>query len=450
MIENTHPQDHIQVSMRSHTLSREIRSVMSTAEAFSWRAFFFQILGVLNSNEDFDFDDGFIFEIERIPFTGGAGRSVRDNLRKVMVGSLKKFCKKNTSVWSPPEHLERGLCGPAALLLGSMYIQGFRERPAKFLAVEYTERVRNFEEQCRTLMREADVRPAERLSISDMQDIIENNHGMFGEYAITILDLNDGQNTVLFKCNVEKVIQLNIGLIFNHFVFIKSMPPIMRKETGFWCPACEHLIQSKMSHVCIRGVCSQCKCIAECHGQPVKCAQCRRVFKSRQCFENHRSGLSPMYKDVCKEVMACEFCNIDLAAKNGVLKVDKEGYHRDAYKKAKAAKHVCFSRKCFTCGEKYDRLQTENHRCAVKKLTTTDKLKEDRQTIRNYYCDFETRVDKDEDGNDVFTVNVAVLKKYELTHDWVSGKTFRDVHYFLGDEAISKFCDFVFLGRTVC
>ena len=45
VIENTHPQDHIQVCMRSHTLSREIRSVMSTAETFSWRAFFFKFSG---------------------------------------------------------------------------------------------------------------------------------------------------------------------------------------------------------------------------------------------------------------------------------------------------------------------------------------------------------------------------------------------------------------------
>ena len=54
---------------------------------------------MLNSNEDFDFDDGFMFEIERIPFTGGAGRSVRDDLRNTMVGSLKEYCKRNTSVY---------------------------------------------------------------------------------------------------------------------------------------------------------------------------------------------------------------------------------------------------------------------------------------------------------------------------------------------------------------
>ena len=41
VIENTHPQDHIQLSMRSHSLSLEIRSVMSIVETFSWRAFFF-------------------------------------------------------------------------------------------------------------------------------------------------------------------------------------------------------------------------------------------------------------------------------------------------------------------------------------------------------------------------------------------------------------------------
>ena len=44
----------------------------------------------------------------------------------------------------------------------------------------------------------------------------------------------------------------------------------------------------------------------------------------------------------------------------------------------------------------------------------------------------------------MFTVNVAVLKKFELTHDWVTGSTFRDVYYFLGDDAIAEFCDFVF------
>ena len=30
-----------------------------------------------------------------------------------------------------------------------------------------------------------------------------------------------------------------------------------------------------------------------------------------------------MYQNVCKEVIACEFCNVDLVAKNGILKVDR-------------------------------------------------------------------------------------------------------------------------------
>ena len=449
VIENTHPQDYIQVSMRSNSLSREIRSTLSTAETFSWRAFFFQILGVLNSNEDFEFDDGFMFQIERIPFTGGAGRTVREQMKRALTGTLEEFLKRTTSVWSPPQHLQKGICGPAALLLGAMYINGQRERPALFLRADATERVTNFEEQCRTLMHEAGVTlSGERLSINDMKDIIEQNHGMFGEYAITIVDLNEGNNSVLFKHNVEKRVQLNIGLIFDHYVFIKSMAPLMRKKSGFWCPVCERIIEAKIGHKCKRGVCPQCKCVAECHGQLVKCSECRRVFKSRQCYENHKvDSLSPMYKNVCKEITACEFCSVDLAAKDGAPKKDKEGYYRDAYKIGKAAQHVCFRRKCFTCGETYDRLQTENHKCAVRKLTTVDKLKEDRQKIRNYYCDFETRVDKDEDGNDVYTVNVAVLKKYELTHDWTTGVTFRDVHYFLGSDAIVQFCDFLLFGE---
>ena len=50
-------------------------------------------------------------------------------------------------------------------------------------------------------MRGADVTLAqERLSIKDMKAIIEHN-GMFGEYAITILDLNEGMTVVWKKTN---------------------------------------------------------------------------------------------------------------------------------------------------------------------------------------------------------------------------------------------------------
>ena len=75
---------------------------------------------MLNSNEDFDFDNGFVFEIERVPFTGGAGRSVRDDLRKIMVNSLKEYCKKKPqyvhpqSIWrevyADRQHYSWGQC----------------------------------------------------------------------------------------------------------------------------------------------------------------------------------------------------------------------------------------------------------------------------------------------------------------------------------------------------
>ena len=451
--DNTNPQDHVQISMFSRDLQREIKTPLSRADAVSYQGFFGQIQNVLNSNENFDFENGLIFQVERVPFVGGGGRKcVADKMRKRCFNTLDEFTKLNLSVQVPPMTLAPGVCGPAALLMAVSYGQGHRIRPQR--RFNTARKIIDFNEQCFFLMENAFIRnarylsPGSRLSIEQMKQLIENNEGMFGEYAITIFDFNQGGSEVIFKINDMAVKQINLGLVLDHFVFVKSIPAYMGKGTGFYCSACEQVIEAKERHICRRAVCSQCKCIAQCHGQPKKCAQCKRVFKSQQCYENHLSGTSPMYEDVCKEIRACDYCFTDLKAKKGELVCDKEGYFRDAYKLGTAARHICFSRKCFTCGMKYDRL-IENHKCYVKRLTPREKdeLKENRLTIRNYYVDLETRVDKDENGNDVFVTNLAIIKKYEediIT--MIPLETERVTHIFKGDDAIRQLGDFLFFG----
>lgn len=451
--DNTNPQDHVQISIFSRDLQREIKTPLSRADAVSYQGFFAQIQNVLNSNENFDFENGLVFQVERVPFVGGGGRKcVADRMRKRCFATLDEFTKLNLSVQVPPTTLAPGVCGPAALLMALSYHQGHRI-PAS-TRFNTARKIRDFNEQCFWMMENASIRnarflpPGSRLSVEQMNQIIDCNEGMFGEFAITIFDFNQGGSNVIFKVNDLAVKQINLGLVLDHFVFVKSIPAYMGVGTGFYCSACEQVIEAKERHTCRRAVCSQCKCIAQCHGQSRKCAMCKRIFKSQQCYENHLSVNSPMYDNVCAEIKACHYCFIDLKAKDGELICDKQGYFRDAYKRGAAAKHICFSRKCFTCGEKYDRL-IENHKCYVKNLSPReiDELKEDRLTIRNYYVDLETRVDQDENGNDVFVTNLAIIKKYEEdVVTMIPLETERVTHIFKGDDAITQLGDFLFFG----
>lgn len=293
--------------------------------------------------------------------------------------------------------------------------------------------------------------------MEDIKDIVEANSMFFRNYAISILDIDHG-NSVLFSCNEEEEKQINIGLVLNHFVVIKNMPGFFNCLKGyFWCPICMRMCNSKQKHKCVRAMCSQCKRISGCQNDnPRSCRHCKRVFKNEQCFENHiLTRVSPVYENVCKEIRACGHCKADLQCdKSGKFKLSKDGYRKDAYKKGKAAKHVCFARTCFICGVKYDRL-VEEHKCYVRPLSQTqiEHLQQQRQTITNYYFDLETRVDKDENGLDVFKVNVAVIQQYDPDYTDIDDDELGAdplTYIFTGDSALKDLNKFFFLGNPVC
>lgn len=457
---HTNPNDYIQVSMHSRTLNREVMATLMTVEQFdNGSSFFEQILNVLNSNEQFQFDESVHFTIEVIPFTGGGTfKNVADKVRKKMYTNLKDFALKNKACWSTPDNLLPGYCGPVSLILGARLAEDIDIPTTNQLKRGLRQR-KCLEREARELMINAGLAgfsqwpDDKRLSIEDMKDIITNNDNLFGNYAITIIDIDNGNN-VLFTYNEEQEKQINMGLVLQHFVLIKSMPGFFNVlNHNFWCPVCKRMISGKMKHACRRAMCSQCKCIGDCVKQvPQQCRDCKRVFLNETCYFNHLvESRSPAYKNVCKQVRACSFCNTDLkCTKEGVFVQDKEGYFKDAYKLGTAARHICFARKCFICGEKYDRLVGE-HKCYVKPMTETQvkQLAEDRQTIRNYYFDLETRVDTDEDGMDVFVVNAAVIKKYEedlIDPLQLALGTERITHVFKGENCMQELADFLFFS----
>lgn len=459
---NTDPRDFLQVTMNSSFLHRSVQSTLMTVQDFGYgEVFFDQVVGVLNSNEQFDFDESLTFTIEVVPFAGGGVHSlnVRDKIRKKLYTTLKQFSARNKSCWSPPSNLQPGYCGPVSLILAARHAEGF-EIPVPS-RVKRSDRLRKkYEREARHLMTKSGLSgfsqwPEDKiLSVQELKNIVTENHRVFGDYAVTLIDIDHGNN-VLFSLNPEQEKQINIGLVLRHYVIIKNMPGFFNCLTdSFWCSVCKRMISSKCKHQCTRAMCSQCKVISNCEKiQSIRCSECKRDFFNEICYANHLvDGLSPAYKtNVCLEVRACNYCHVDLKCKNGEFIKDKEGYLKDAYKLGKNSKHICFSRKCYTCGLKFDRL-VGDHLCHVQKVTAKQKeqIDEDRKTIRNYYFDLETRVDKDCDGKDVFVVNAAVVKKYEEDLvDFLQPHlgTERKTHVFKGDSAITELADFFFFAN---
>lgn len=227
---HTNPNDYIQVSMHSRTLNREVMATLMAVEQFdNGSSFFEQILNVLNSNEQFQFDESVHFTIEVIPFTGsGTFKNVADKVRKKMYTNLKDFALKNKACWSTLDNLLPGYCGPVSLILGARLAEDIDIPTTNQLKRGLRQR-KCLEREARELMINAGLAgfsqwpDDKRLSIEDMKDIITNNDNLFGIYAITIIDIDNGNN-VLFTYNEEQEKQINMGLVLQHFVLIKSMP----------------------------------------------------------------------------------------------------------------------------------------------------------------------------------------------------------------------------------
>ena len=126
-------------------------------------------------------------------------------------------------------------------------------------------------------------------------------------------------------------------------MLITSILALFNQNVGFFCPSCENIVSGKMQHVCKRSLCPHCKCIANCVGELQKCPSCCCVFRGSECLANHcTENKSPMYRNVCQQVKACDYCHFDLKAKNGQYLVHTSGYRRDAYKRGVNDEHVCF------------------------------------------------------------------------------------------------------------
>ena len=255
-------------------------------------------------------------------------------------------------------------------------------------------------------------------------------------------------NEVVLKVNELAKKQIHMLLFDKVFCLITSLKEFFVRKNAWHCPVCERMSCSKFKHVCARAVCQFCKCVSQCKGEILRCGDCLRTFAGKECFDRHRlEGVSEIYKNVCRQVMACPICKTDLKAKDGQY-VEIDGFRKDAYKKGKAGQHTCYGVKCVTCDMTYDQ-RIGKHQCYVAPLKGAKlaHLEDLMLSTQNWYLDIETAVHTDEAGIDVFKTNCVVMQSAELVPMDDSEEFEHPTEYFLGENALDKLAQFLFFSE---
>ena len=124
----------------------------------------------------------------------------------------------------------------------------------------------------------------------------------FKEYRIVVFGgLNCGD--IMFDGQVvsEKRFNLMYDAVNRHFYVINSLTGAMARE--YVCRGCNKGCKRGTTHKCGE-TCSDCKSIPPCTfaEERVPCESCNRNFRSRSCFEKHKTNKLGGNKTVCEKV----------------------------------------------------------------------------------------------------------------------------------------------------
>ena len=141
----------------------------------------------------------------------------------------------------------------------------------------------------------------------------------------------------------------------NHYDVLTKMPEFF--AGNYYCYACKKAYNNYEEHQC-PNACKCCRFLTECPEVSwLMCPDCHRLFKSQQCFEQHKQ-IRGNAQSMCESLIRCTKCQTTVRRC-----------------KQLPEKHRCGLTKCWICG-KY--VQLEGHRCYIQPETKKKKKPEER------------------------------------------------------------------------
>jgi len=185
----------------------------------------------------------------------------------------------------------------------------------------------------------------------------------FKEYRIVVfrgLNCED----IMFDGQVESEKRINLLYddVNHHFNVINSVTGAISRQ--YFCNGCNKGCDSGVTHRC-QETCSDCMSIPPCPYADVRipCESCNRQFRSRACFDKHKSNKIGK-KSVCEKKRNCATCNTFITRKN----------------------HECFKPFCVACKQNKE----VGHLCFMQPLKNELPRSDD---VLYVFYDFETTQD---------------------------------------------------------
>ena len=422
-----HPNDYVEVFVTSNEFRDGGFSIpLVQVRDLDERVLFDRFGLIVQSNEDISLDDGSLrVEIYHVNLPSGGGYSIK-YLLSSFSSKFEKVLSDSKCLFNVPRKFDP-FCGVVALILALRLANGGRlPRPERIKA-------RRMRRMCTTLLREAGL-PLAPLNLEGIKKIAKLDDYL--SHPICVIS-REHYNTPILNCNrTAKGKPIILYLADSHFYLVKSVNTLLGRE-GRLCLNCFKFLRNRVRvHKCDKDLCLDCKCFcsSDKEGREViQCPSCFRIFKSRECFDNHLTiGKSVKFSAktcVCENLVACRKCGRDLKAKNGV------STGKNAY--VSSSEHQCYMSKCSVCKKLVD---LRSHYCYLQPLDPSDNdLKTRLDLKRGEYCffDIETMKVYDEENNRHILVPNLVVFQFESGEERV----------FAGENCMEDFTDFLFFGE---
>ena len=387
-----------------------------------------QIEDVIQSNEAVEMDDGsFRLQIFRVVLPGAGGR-VNPALFMGISDTVENILKKKRALVTIPQNIHP-FCVVAAMWGAKRLALHNNIRSARLFKNSL-----KVKRECREILRQAGLGLSrERVDLDDVQKIA-NTPG-FLDHPVVIFS-RDHTYSIVGKFNRRAPLAPLYLLLNKQDIFIiRSLSSLLNMPSGFFCLECEQFSRAKLNHVCNLAYCRQCKTrcdkASEVVTHPIKCDDCRRFFKSPDCYQRHKQkGSSPMYrrKRVCSSIWGCSECKRDIAAKDGRVT------GKDAYS---SREHRCFKSRCSNCGGFFE---YGKHLCMLRKIDLDNpKVREKYRRLRTIRIFFDVETEKLAIGDGKYEFGpICVVSMHEDEEE--------EARVFYGEDCMQQFLRYVHVG----
>ena len=322
--------DQVRFVLRSDQLDTPISLPFMDVERLTTERVFSQIERVIQSNQDFRLNNTVTVDIIHVEAPQGSGRSKGTTL------NIREYLHKKRSVIAINNN-DDNMCLARALVVAVARIEKDPNYKTLIKSTRGTQQTKAME-----LHHAANVPfgPCTLAEVDLFQKYLTN-------YEINIVSANHNDSIIYppRPSTDSNVTPIYLYLHDNHYDVITSMPGFLSRV--YFCHKCSKSYSSASDHLC-DSMCRSCRsfdCVIE--GEGVVCNECKRRFKSKDCYDHHKENLIGT-RTVCQVIRICEKCGKAM----DVRKLNPKG-------------HIC-GKKCSTCGLILDEKDGE-HKCYIQK-----------------------------------------------------------------------------------